>query len=130
MKSIFNFRFTPTVLLTLFIAWIIYQADTDQDSFLMMLADIQYMDKVAHFTLFGLLALSVNSAIGFRAYVFGPVSIYLGSVIVLSVTWAEEFSQLAIASRTFDWVDMLFDVLGIYFFSSDLFLNLRSRLVK
>jgi glycopeptide antibiotics resistance protein len=41
--------------------------------------------------------------------------------MVLIFAISEEFSQLAFESRTFDFVDMLFNVLGVLFLSSTLF---------
>jgi len=130
MKSTFNMRFTPVIILTLFIAWVIYQADTEQHNLLMSLGKIKYLDKVAHFTLFGLLALSINNALHFQSIQIFFRKIYLGSIMVLIVALIEEFSQLGFESRTFDWIDMLFDLLGISFFSSNLFIRNISRFLR
>jgi len=70
-----------------------------------------YGDKVGHFSLFGTLALLLNYATDFRYWKHRQL--FIGSMIVLAFALLEEFTQLAFSSRTFDLVDMLFDILGI-----------------
>ncbi len=79
---------------------------------------VPFGDKIGHFTLFGIMALLLNMALRFnRVRVFSR-SFHLGSIIVLVFAIGEEFSQLAFSNRTFDFVDMLFDLLGIGILSS------------
>ena len=88
---------------------------------------IPWGDKIGHFTLFGMLALLLNMAIKFCQIKIHTRRFHLGSVIVFVFAIIEEFSQLAFSTRTFDLVDMLFDLLGVGILSSIAF---RKFLIK
>ena len=77
---------------------------------------IPYGDKVGHTVLMGLLSFFLNGAFCCRAVFIGRGCLLIGSLITYLLVFAEEFSQLWMASRTFDVYDMLFDVIGIYLF--------------
>jgi glycopeptide antibiotics resistance protein len=66
-------------------------------------------DKLGHFVLIGAMAFLLNIAL--RARQAGPV--LLGSLLVFAIFTAEEFSQLFIPHRHFDWGDLAANVLGI-----------------
>jgi len=72
-------------------------------------------DKICHFILMGTMAMLANLALGGRKIQLFSKSVYLGSLIVLVLVGAEELSQLFITSRSFDLLDLSFDILGIYF---------------
>jgi len=72
-------------------------------------------DKICHFILMGTMAMLANLALGGRKIQLFSKSVYLGSLIVLVLVGAEELSQLFISSRSFDLIDLSFDILGIYF---------------
>lgn len=74
-------------------------------------------DKLAHFGLVGLLAYAVNVSVPGRLFRYGRVTVSQGTCWVLAVVTLEEISQYWLASRNFDWGDLLADVLGIGFFS-------------
>lgn len=75
---------------------------------------IPHFDKVAHFTLFGLLAFFVNRATGCRqTRVWGNV-LLTGSLWIVAFVALEEFSQMFIATRSFDISDFMYDLVGIY----------------
>jgi hypothetical protein len=74
---------------------------------------IPLADAVIHFFLMGVMALLVNICLRGRRFRLGPLGIMLGSVIVAVVVTAEEFSQLLMERRTFSWVDLGADYLGI-----------------
>ncbi|MEM6785589.1 MAG: VanZ family protein [Bacteroidota bacterium] len=97
-----------------FIGWVIYIANTGQDSVVMDWArDLPYGDKLGHLVLFGLLALALNVAFRLRTVALGRVRAYLGTALVSAFVVVEELSQLFIATRTFDLVDLLADTVGI-----------------
>lgn len=76
---------------------------------------VPYGDKVGHFTLYGGLAYLANSAFGFRF--LWSRSIQIGSVLVLSFAIGEEITQIWLKNRTFDYFDLLFDLIGIVVFT-------------
>ena len=104
-KAVFLLFFT-------FICYIIYSADTNNGFWLMKVAEkIKYGDKIGHLVLYGLLGMFLNIAL--RNRMIHNTKLPLGSVIVLIFAIAEEFTQLAFETRTFDYIDMLCDVIGL-----------------
>lgn len=98
----------------LFISYIIFLADTaDLNYGLEIVKIIPYGDKFFHALLYGMMAMFLNYGLG-RKKVYG---MQLGSVLVLLFATAEEFSQIFIATRTFDLYDLLADVVGVILFS-------------
>lgn len=109
-----------------FILWIIYTANTGGSSvFFELVAAIPYGDKLGHILLFGILTLAANICFKFSSYrlslpfVAQPkgASIYWGTTLVLIFVCIEEMSQAFIPSRTFDWLDLTADGVGISLFS-------------
>ena len=112
-------KYLPTSVFFSFILWMITQADLDRSNIIMDVGHaIPWGDKIGHFILFGVLALLLNIALRFRQIRIQIREFHLGSVIVFAFAVAEEFSQLAFSSRTFDVIDMLFDLFGIGLMSS------------
>jgi len=60
-----------------------------------------------HFLLIGVLTLLVDLSVRCKTIRFGSLSIQLGTLAILICTTVEEFSQLFIARRSFDWYDMM-----------------------
>ncbi len=112
-------KYGAPTLLFFFIAWVIYLADSVQDNWVKSLGSVEHLDKIAHFSLFGVFALLLNKMLNFRKLKVFNTPILIGSIIVLTFAIAEEFSQISFESRTFDVIDMIFDLLGILFFSSN-----------
>lgn len=111
-------RITFAFTFFLFICWIIYTADQGQvHSFLKEVRDFPYGDKIAHFTLYGLLALVVNLAINNRRIMVFGRRVLLGALLVGVFAVVEEFTQIAFATRNFELMDMACDLLGIGLFS-------------
>jgi polysaccharide biosynthesis protein VpsQ len=77
---------------------------------------IPYGDKLGHFFLMGGLSFLINLLLQARIVRFGKLRILIGSLLVLSVVTIEEFSQLFIRGRTFDWTDLVADLAGIIIF--------------
>ena len=72
-------------------------------------------DKICHFLLMGTMAFLANLALRGHKIQLASKSLCLGSLIVLILVTLEELSQLFITSRSFDLIDLTFDILGIYF---------------
>lgn len=121
-------KYVPLGLFFVFICWMIFLADMNQENTLMAaVRKLPSGDKMAHFFLFGLLGLLLNFSLNFKMVLIARQYHLLGSVIVLFFAICEELSQLGFAHRTFDWVDLVFDFLGVSVLSSNRFQNqLRS----
>jgi len=101
-----------------FILWIIYQADTGQNSIFFNLAQKSpYGDKLGHFTLFGLLTLSINYITKFKYIQFGFINVLIGTFSVFVFVLIEELSQYFLPTRTFDVLDIFADIVGIIIFN-------------
>ena len=102
----------------LFICWIIYSADCGVDNVFVNFAhSIPYGDKLGHTFLFGTLAFLTNLALNNRRIFFVSLPLLLGSLLVITFAVVEEFSQIAFELRTFDWTDIVSDLLGVLLFS-------------
>ena len=73
-------------------------------------------DKVGHFILIGGMAFLLNLSLGVREVRWLGLGWLVGSVLVGTVFTLEEFSQIWIPSRTFDFLDLAGDYTGILFF--------------
>ncbi|PIB35274.1 hypothetical protein BFP72_07615 [Reichenbachiella sp. 5M10] len=111
--------YIPPALFFMFILWMILSADLDHQNLIMDIGhSVPHGDKVGHFLLFGILALLTNMALKFRRTSLASRKFHMGSLLVFAFAICEEFTQLAFQTRTFDWVDMLFDLFGIGLLSS------------
>ena len=107
-----------TAIFTSFIVWMIYLANTGQNSVFFNIATlVPYGDKLSHFFLFGLLALGVNLVLKLRSFRLARITVPIGSAVTLSAVMLEEFSQYYVTTRTLDYVDMLASIGGIAIFS-------------
>ncbi|WP_461534920.1 VanZ family protein [Spongorhabdus nitratireducens] len=107
----------------LFLAWVIYLADTGGKLYIMdLVRSIPYGDKLGHFALFGLLTLGANLSMGCRRWTvpgkiwFGRLRLYRGATIVTIAVVLEECSQYFLPRRTFDLGDLAADMAGILLF--------------
>jgi VanZ family protein len=73
-------------------------------------------DKVGHLVLIGGLAFVVNYALVWRQIKLAGWNVLAGSFVVLVLATLEEASQLLLKTRSFDWLDLFFDYLGIWLF--------------
>lgn len=106
-----------TIAFALMIVGIIALADSGSDMWLFQLdALIPYGDKVAHFSLVGGLTFLLNLALSARQVTLAKRHWLLGSVLIFVIFTVEEFTQIGIASRTFDLGDLSADYVGILFF--------------
>lgn len=104
-------------LYILLLAGIVVLADVRETQFLFRpVRQLPYGDKIGHFLLMGMFSLVVNLALKARTACVWKVSYLLGSLIVLAVVTTEEFSQIFVRGRTFDWTDLVADCAGIIIF--------------
>ena len=97
-----------------FILWIIYLANTGGNSiFFDLVRSIPNGDKFGHAGLFGFLTLIIIIASKYRSFKLGKLNIYYGVMVVVPLIIGEELSQAFIASRTFDFVDIVADFIGV-----------------
>ena len=105
------------VLFFLFICYVIFCADTGQPGILAgKIRHLPFGDKMGHFLLYGMLALLVNLAFQNARWEVRRFSFLKGSALVIVFAVAEEFTQIFLASRSFELADILCDLLGIYVF--------------
>ncbi|NRB40461.1 MAG: VanZ family protein [Pseudomonadales bacterium] len=102
----------------LFILWIIYLANTGQQSiFFEFVRLIPYGDKVGHLSIFGFLTLLANFSSKFKTFSFGKINVFWGTSAVFVFVTIEELSQYFIATRTLDIYDYTADMIGILLFT-------------
>jgi VanZ family protein len=77
------------------------------------LHDLPFGDKVLHFTLFGLLALVANLALASRDKRSLARAFVIGSIFVLFVATAEEYSNLYLFRRDWSLGDLTANYLGV-----------------
>ncbi len=105
------------ILFFLFICYIIICADLGQAGFLAgQVRNLPFGDKMGHFILYGILAFLVNLAFRNAHWQLASFSVLKGSTLVIVFAIAEELTQLFLANRSFEMVDILCDLLGIYVF--------------
>lgn len=98
----------------LFIVWVIVQANSGASSvWFELIGAIPCGDKVGHLGLFGVLTWLAINASKLQTFSVGRLSLYKGAVLVFTFVLVEEFSQLFIPTRTFDWMDLVMDLSGI-----------------
>ena len=106
-----------TIVYVIILAVIVFLAGQRTTQYLFIpLRNLPYGDKIGHFLLMGFFSFLLNLALGARTVNFGKLNYLLGSLIVLTVVTIEEFSQIFIRGRTFDWGDLVADFLGIFLF--------------
>ena len=104
-----------TVLFLLFIAFIIFAANTGMNlMFFRVIGAIPMGDKVAHMTLVGTMAFLVNLSLKNRTFERYHLTLLVGSTIVFCGITVEEFSQIWITNRTFDLIDLTFNYIGVF----------------
>ncbi len=115
-----------TVIYIFILAGIIILADVRQTQYLFtFIKSLPFGDKIGHFCLMGMLSLLVNLALNAKTFRFWKLNYLLGSLIVLTVVTAEEFSQIFVRGRTFDAGDLVFDYAGIFIFGEAARFNCR-----
>ncbi|MCI5130155.1 MAG: trypsin [Candidatus Electrothrix sp. EH2] len=112
-KTTILWAISGTLFLAFFL-YVIYAANQETlPLFIRQLYIFPGGDKAGHFVLLGIASFFANQVLYPRHFlVFGKV-FFVGSLIVLVAITAEEISQVFIASRTFDLIDLSFNYLGI-----------------
>ncbi len=106
-----------TVIYIFILAGIVVLADMRRTQYLFtFIKSLPLGDKIGHFCLMGIFSLLLNLALSAKTFRFWKLNYLLGSLIVLTVVTAEEFSQIFIRGRTFDASDLVFDFAGIFIF--------------
>ena len=101
-------------LYALFLGAVIFLAAQREYQFLFrFVRSLPLGDKLGHFVLMGLASLLVNLALAGRTFSVRGQSFLLGTWLTLLLVTVEEFTQLFLAYRSFDLVDLLFDAAGI-----------------
>lgn len=106
-----------TSVYVLVLAVLIFLADKRTTQFLFKpIRNLPYGDKIGHFFLMGFFSFLVNLALSARSVKVWKFNYLLGSLIVLTIVAIEEFSQIFVRGRTFDWGDLAADFAGIFIF--------------
>lgn len=107
-----------TVLFAIFLVFVVFAANLGLAGALFgILYSFPNGDKLGHFLLFGLLALL--AALGFslsraRLGFWRPLN---SALLIALVVTLEELSQIFLANRSFDLIDLLASFAGIFLFS-------------
>jgi len=105
-----------TVIYIFILAGIIILANSGETNYFRFIGLLPFGDKIGHFCLMGTFSLLVNLALQARIIRIWKLKYLLGSLIILTIVTLEEFSQLFVRGRTFDFVDLLMDYAGILVF--------------
>lgn len=109
-------RIYPTLFFALLMCTMIIIADIKGTSYLLRhFPKVPMIDKWGHLLMFGMMAFLLNFSLAYRKVTRWLIPV--GSLIVLTFAVCEEFSQLALSGRSFEWADMFFDVIGVSIFS-------------
>ena len=71
-------------------------------------------DKIGHFFLMGVLSFLINLLLKAKKVHILSFSFLIGSLAVILVVALEELSQLFLIYRAFSWLDLVFDLGGIF----------------
>lgn len=110
---LFTFLFSILLILIVFLADLGYLTDF----FAFFENKVSCADKVGHFFLFGSLTFCINLLLKARRIEVFSFSVFLGSILMGAIMTVEECSQIFIASRHFEWLDLLSNYAGIISFS-------------
>ncbi len=106
-----------TLIYVFIIAGIVVLADCKGTAHVLnFVGEIPYGDKFGHFFLMGIFSFLVNLVLQAREINIWKIQYLLGNLIVLLIVTIEEFSQIFVSGRSFDYGDLVFDYLGIFVF--------------
>ncbi|MDH3347182.1 MAG: VanZ family protein [Desulfobulbaceae bacterium] len=109
-----HWRLLTPLIFFLFICWVIYLADSGQQSIIFdIIHNIPNGDKIGHIFIFGTLTLLLNHALGYSYIKFKQFHLQKGALLVLLFALTEEFSQLYIPNRSASIIDIISDLIGI-----------------
>ncbi len=105
------------LVFTIGLAWIINVANSGGSNFILEAVDnIPNGDKIGHFFVMGTFAYLVNLFLECKTFRLGTINVLKGSAIVFVFVFIEEITHMFIRTRTFSYMDLLSDVLGIVAF--------------
>jgi polysaccharide biosynthesis protein VpsQ len=107
-------RWLPFLLFAIFVAGTIFGSNLGRLGTITHWVNTQpFGDKCGHLILIGFLTYLLNHALDGREINIGRLKLLLGCTIVAVVMTIEEISQIWIPSRSFDFVDLSANYLGI-----------------
>jgi VanZ family protein len=107
------FMLVLSLLAFFFVATIIYLANSGSEVIRNFSHTIPYADKFAHSIIFGVFCLILISSLRFRCFSVHRISIYHGFLLLLIFVVIEEFSQIFLETRSFDYLDLMADLIGM-----------------
>jgi VanZ family protein len=108
-------RFLPILLFFIFILWIIIQADLGIDNpFIQFVHQIPWGDKIGHICIFACLTFLLNHALSYASFKLFKLELLTGSTLIFCFALIEEGTQLFFPNRTFDFGDILSDLVGVF----------------
>jgi VanZ family protein len=84
-----------------------------ENPFVRFVHSIPFGDKIGHICIFGCLTLLLNHALSYSYFLLLDRRLPKGTFFVFSFALLEECTQLFFVSRTFDFGDILSDLVGI-----------------
>lgn len=112
----------------LFLISLVFLADEGKGKWMFALTNcVPWGDKLGHFILFGILSFLINLLLRAQKTTLFGFSVMKGSTIIMAIVTLEECSQRFFLSRTFDFVDLTADAIGIWFFARLAAIYLRHR---
>ena len=100
-----------------FLGFLVYSADQGRwPEVLSFYKEMPCGDKVGHFLLMGTLAFLVTRVLEKKSFLVGRFRVPFGAAVVFLVVCLEEISQIFIPGRTFSFLDLSADLLGILVF--------------
>lgn len=117
-RILFSGLTIAAVAFLVFTIWIIREANIGRDNILFQtVRATPYGDKIGHVLLAGLLTLVANFLFRHRAFQRRFLILPYGSSVVLAIAIIEESSQYYLPTRSFDIMDALANLAGIFVFS-------------
>lgn len=97
-----------------FVGYMLHAANTGRALLFFEILDyIPMGDKLVHIVMMGTLAFLLNLMLDGKTLMLFGVPILLGSLIAVGFVTIEEFSQMYIPTRKFDWIDLAANYVGI-----------------
>ena len=105
-----------TAIYIFILVGIIFLADVRGTNYFSFVRKVPFGDKIGHFLLMGMFSFLLNFSFNAKTVRLWLFKYLLGSLIVFGLVTLEEFSQIFVRGRTFDFTDLIFDYAGIFIF--------------
>lgn len=107
-------KFIVAFATLLFFATVFFIAYTGRgNTYFAFLKHIPGGDKTGHLTLLAILAFALSWVLAHRFFSWASIRIYWGVLAVIIFITVEEFVQILSPYRTFDWIDLSCNYIGI-----------------